>query len=164
MERGKYANVPFVAVAQFLSVTGLDLSARAYPVGGGLRDSAQIRLLERFRETVSPDIPWQTEVPIPIPGDLRAWDAVLRVGSSRIGVDAETRLRDFQAVDRRVMLKVRDSGVDLAILLLLSSRANRAVVRDLGSSARINYPISSAEARRALEAGRSPGGNAIVLL
>jgi hypothetical protein len=164
MERGKYANVSFVAVAQFLSVTGLELSARAYPVGGGLRDSAQIRLLERFRETVSPDIRWQTEVPIPIQGDLRAWDAVMRVGSSRIGVDAETRLRDFQSVDRRVMLKVRDSGVDLAILLLLSSRTNRTVLRDLGASASINYPVSSADARAALVAGRSPIGNAIVLM
>jgi len=33
------------------------------------------------------------------------------VGLVSIGIDAETRLRDFQAVDRRLMLKARDSGI-----------------------------------------------------
>jgi len=33
------------------------------------------------------------------------------VGPVSIGIDAETRLRDFQAVDRRLMLKARDSGI-----------------------------------------------------
>lgn len=164
MERGKYANAPFVLVAQLLSVTGLELSARAYPVGGGLRDVAQIRLLDRLRAKTSPDVKWQTEVPIPIAGDLRAWDAVLHIGPATIGVDAETRLRDFQAVDRRLMLKARDSGVDSTILLLSASRSNRAVLRDIASLTRFNYPTSSADALAALEAGRTPGGSAIVML
>jgi transcriptional regulator with XRE-family HTH domain len=164
MERGKYANVPFVIVAQFLSVTGLELSARAYPVGGGLRDVAQIRLLDRLRARVSREIRWQTEVPIPIQGDLRAWDAVLRIGSVSIGVDAETRLRDFQAVDRRLMLKARDSGIARVILLVSATRSNRAILREAGGLARVNYPISSSESMARLESGRDPGGNAIVLL
>jgi hypothetical protein len=164
LERGKYANVPFVIVAQFLSVTGLELSARAYPVGGGLRDVAQIRLLDRLRARASPEIRWQTEVPIPIQGDLRAWDAVLRVGSISIGVDAETRLRDFQAVDRRLMLKARDSGIDCVILLVSATGTNRAILREAGGFARINHPISSSDTMGCLESGRDPGGNAIVLL
>jgi transcriptional regulator with XRE-family HTH domain len=164
MERGKYANVPFVAIAQFLSVTGLELSAGAYPIGGGLRDIAQIRLLDRLRAHASPDIRWRTEVPIPIAGDLRAWDAVLRIGSIAVGVDAETRLRDFQAVDRRVMLKARDSGVALAILLISATRTNRAILREAGGLTTVNYPIRSSEALASLKAGRDPGGNAIVLL
>jgi len=164
MERAKYGNVPFVVVAQFLSVTGLELAARAYPVGGGLRDVAQVRLLDRLRAHASPEIRWQTEVPIPVAGDLRAWDAVLRIGSVSIGVDAETRLRDFQAVDRRLMLKTRDSGVDLAVLLIAASRTNRSMLREAGGIAKINYPISSSEALAPLRAGKNPGGNAIVML
>jgi hypothetical protein len=103
-------------------------------------------------------------VPIPIAGDLRAWDAVLRIGSVSIGVDAETRLRDFQAVDRRLMLKARDSGVTASILLVSASRTNRSILREVDGIARINYPISSSDALACLEAGTSPDGNAIVLL
>jgi transcriptional regulator with XRE-family HTH domain len=164
MERGKYPNVPFVLVAQFLGVVGLELAARAYPVGGGLRDIAQVRLLDRLRARTSHDFTWQTEVPIPIPGDLRAWDAVIRTGSIAIGVDAETRLRDFQSVDRRMTLKARDSGVDSMILLLSNSRSNRAILRDIRPIAAVNYPVASGAALAALDAGRRPPGNAIVLL
>ena len=164
MERGKYANVPFVVIAQFLSVTGLELSARAYPAGGGLRDLAQIRLIDRLRSHASPEIRWRTEVPIRIAGDLRAWDAVLRIGAVAVGVDAETRLRDFQAVDRRVMLKTRDSDVTFAILLVAATRTNRVILREAGGLTRLNYPISSSNALAALKAGRSPGGNSIVML
>jgi hypothetical protein len=164
LERGRYANVPFVLVAQFLSVVGLDLAARAYPVGGGLRDIAQVRLLDRLRARASRDFTWQTEVPIPIPGDLRAWDAVIRIGSIVIGVDAETRLRDFQSVDRRMTLKARDSGVDSTILLLSDTRSNRGILRDIRLVAAVNYPIPSRVALAALEAGRQPSGNAIIML
>jgi hypothetical protein len=164
MERGRYPSVPFVVVAQYLSVTGLELSARAYPVGGGLRDIAQIRLVDRLRTQTSAEIRWQTEVPMPIAGDLRAWDVVLHIGSVTVGVDAETRLRDFQAIDRRLALKTRDSGVDHAILLVASTRSNRGALRELGGAIRNNYPMSSADALAALKAGRSPNGNAIILL
>ena len=69
-------------------------------------------LLDRFRGRISPVFTWRTEMPIPIEGDLRAWDVALTAGRLSIGVDAETRLRDVQAVDRRIMLKLRDSGFD----------------------------------------------------
>jgi transcriptional regulator with XRE-family HTH domain len=164
MERGKYPNIPFVLVAQFLSVVGLELAGRAYPVGGGLRDIAQVQLLDRLRARTSDDFTWQTEAPIPIPGDLRAWDAVIRTRSIAIGVDAETRLRDFQSVDRRMTLKARDSGVDSMILLLSDTRTNRGILRDIRLIAAVNYPIPSRMALAALEAGRQPAGNAIVLL
>jgi transcriptional regulator with XRE-family HTH domain len=162
IERGRHADVPFTAIAHFLGVLGLELSARAYPVGGGLRDASQARLLGRLRARTPSGVQWQTEVPIP--GDLRAWDAVLRVGQTSIGVDAETRVRDFQAVDRRTMLKARDSAVDLVILLIARTRSNRAALHEGGTIARLNYPISSTEALAALAGGRAPGGNAIVML
>lgn len=89
LERGAYPKVPFVVVAEYLSVVGLELSARAFPVGGGVRDEAQIRLLERFRGLVSVEFGWRTEVPIPIRRDLRAWDA----GLVRDGCESGSRPR-----------------------------------------------------------------------
>jgi len=86
------------------------------------------------------------------------------VGLVSIGIDAETRLRDFQAVDRRLMLKARDSGIACVILLVSATRTNRAILREAGGLARINYPISSSDTMASLASGRDPGGNAIVLL
>lgn len=164
IERGRYQEVSFVVLAQLFDVVGLRLSARAYPSGGGMRDAGQLRLLDRLRSRASTRFRWRTEVPMPIPGDLRAWDAALIEEGLDIGIDAETRLRDIQAVDRRVMLKLRDSGFDRAIILVAATRTNRLVLRDAGPGLSANYPVPSATAIRALAAGRDPGGNAIVVL
>ena len=153
-----------MTAAQLLAAVGLELSARAYPGGGGIRDAAQLKLLGRFRPRVSGEFTWQTEVGMPIQGDLRAWDVALSGGSIRIGIDAETRLRDIQAVDRRVMLKLRDSGFDRAIVLVAATRANRLALREVGSSLHGNYPVSARAALLALSAGVDPGGNSLIML
>ena len=62
------------------------------------------------------------------------------------------------------MLKARDSGITVAILLVSASRTNRSMLREAGGIARINYPISSSDALACLEAGKGLAGNAIVLL
>ena len=162
-ESGQNEALSVIQLSEMLACVGLELSLRAYPAGGELRDRAQTTMLARFRSLVAPHWRWNTEVPIPLPGDLRAWDAVLR-GSCTIGVDAETRIRDIQAVDRRVMLKLRDSGLDRAIILLPSTRANRAALQAASQTLLGNYPVSSRVALAALKAGRDPGGNAIVVL
>jgi len=164
LERGAYPNVPFAVLAEYLSVVGLELSARAFPVGGAVRDAAQLRLLERFRGLVSKEFGWRTEVPMPIRRDLRAWDAGLVREGLRIGIDAETRLRDIQAVDRRVMLKLRDSGWERAILLIAATRGNRAVVREFADALRANYPVPQVDSLRALAGGADPGGNCLLVL
>ena len=101
---------------------------------------------------------------MPIHGDLRAWDAALVAPTFTIGVDAETRLRDIQAVDRRVALKLRDSGFDRAIILVAATRSNRQVLREFGSSLEADYPITSAAALLALATGDDPGGNSLIVL
>jgi transcriptional regulator with XRE-family HTH domain len=162
--RGEGAEVSFVLVAQLLAVVGLQLGARAYPAGGGLRDVAQIRVLELLRRRAARSFVWKTEVPIPIAGDLRAWDAALACEDVTIGVDAESRLRDAQAVDRRVMLKLRDSGFDRAVLLVPGTRTNRGVLREFSLALAANFPVPSVAALDAIAAGRDPGGNAIIVL
>jgi transcriptional regulator with XRE-family HTH domain len=164
IERGLHGEVPLVVVAQLLEVVGLELSARAYPGGSPVRDAGQLRLLARLRDRVSPSFTWRSEVPIPGEGDLRAWDVTLERGPLAIGIDAETRLRDIQAVDRRVMRKLRDSRLSRAILVVGATRTNREVLRAHGAALAANYPVASGAALRALAAGRDPGGNSVIVL
>jgi hypothetical protein len=163
-ESGANASLSIVDASRLLTCVGLELSVRAYPAGRGIRDEAQLALIGRLRSLVLPHWDWRTEVPIPMPGDLRAWDIVLRGPAVTIGVEAESRLRDIQAVDRRVMLKLRDSGLDRVVILVAGTRTNRTVLRAVGDSVRSNYPIPSRQALDALIRGRDPGGNAIVAL
>ena len=164
IENGQLGSVGFVVVVQLLSTVGLELAARAYPIGGGVRDRGQLPLLGRLRHRVGDAFAWRNEVPVPIAGDLRAWDAALFGNDLRIGIEAEARLRDIQSVDRRVMLKLRDSGWDRAILLVSATRSNRLVLREHGEALTANYPIPQRQALKALHAGADPGGNCLIVL
>ncbi len=95
---------------------GLSLSVRVYPEASPVRDIGQLRLLERFRARLPAGVGWRTEVPVGGTGDLRAWDARLDLPAT-VGVDAETRLTDIQALQRRCETKWRDSHVDRVVLL-----------------------------------------------
>ena len=163
VERGLAPGVPLDRIAATGAVLGLKLSVRFYPVGRPLRDSAQIALLERLRRRIHPTLGWRTEVPIPILGDLRAWDAAIVGRGWIVHVDAETRIRDAQAVARRTALKRRDSSTDRVILLVADTRLNRAVARSVASTL-IADSRPAAEILAALESGRDPGGSALLLL
>ena len=105
-----------------------------------------------------------TEVPLPNPGDRRAWDAMIRLAQVRVGVEAETRARDAQELQRRLALKRRDGGVEHLILLLADTRHNRAFLRAAGESLRADFPLSGRAVLDRLAAAQDPGGSAIVLL
>ena len=105
-----------------------------------------------------------TEVPLPIPGDRRAWDGFIRVGNGAIGVEAEARIRDAQAVDRRCALKRRDGGVDMVILLVADTRANRRMLALHREALRSSFPLDTRQILAALRAGRAPSGSGIVVL
>jgi len=106
---------------------------------------------------------WSTEVPLPIPGDLRAWDAVVRGSTWRIGVEAETVIDDVQAVDRRLALKRRDGDVDHVILLVSDTPRNRRALA-AAEAAFGDLPLRTRDVMAALHNGRDPGGNGIVFL
>jgi transcriptional regulator with XRE-family HTH domain len=150
-------------LASTLATVGLELRLRAYLSGDPLRDAGQQRLLERLRARLHPGLDWQTEVPLPIDGDLRAWDAVISGGSWRLAVEAETVLDDAQALERRLSLKRRDGGIERVILLLAETRRNRLAL----ASAPAAFSGFSRDARgvlRALRTGDDPVASAIVLL
>ena len=85
-------------VGAWCAVVGLDLSIRAFPSGDPIRDRAQLALLQRLRARLHPGLRWSTEVPLPIPGDIRAWDAAIDGETWSAKIDAETVLDDLAPV------------------------------------------------------------------
>src|SRR5215207_1996834 len=164
IERAASPEASLIVLARLASVVGLKPSLRFYPDGDPIRDVAHVRLLERLHGRLHPDLRWRTEVPLLIPGDLRAWDATIVGAGFGVGVEAETRLRDLQAAARRTNLKQRDGELDHVILLVADTRANRLALRlgaaDLGTA----FPVAQRDCLRALREGRDPGGSAIIVL
>ncbi len=150
-------------LAAHCAALGLRLSLKAYPDGSPVHDVAQRGLLERFRGRLDPQFRWRTEVLVGGAGDLRAWDMQLD-GPGSIGIDAETRLHDIQALQRRFEAKWRDSGVDRIVLLVASSRHNRRVLAEHRDALLSTFPADTPEIMAALRRGRLPGSNGIVIL
>jgi transcriptional regulator with XRE-family HTH domain len=164
IERGAAPHVSNADLARALGVVGLALGLRAFPQGSPLRDRGHVELLERLRRRLGPGARWSTEVPLPNPGDRRAWDALVRIASVRIGVEAETRARDSQELQRRLELKRRDGGVDHVVLLLADTRHDRAFLAAAGPGFREAFPVDGRVALARLALPADPGGSAIILL
>lgn len=164
IERGELPNVTIEQLALACSAVGLELSVRTYADGDPIRDAAHVRLLERFHRRLPPDAEWNTEVPLPIDGDRRAWDAVVLIARARVAVEAETRLGDIQALSRKVELKRRDSDIDVVILVVADTRHNRAVLAAHRESLRAAFPLDGREVMASLTLGQAPRASGIVLL
>lgn len=162
--RGKSPELSILQASTLLAAVGLELSVRAYPTGRPLRDAPQLSLLARFSPMVNAAIAWRTEVPVTNGPDLRAWDALIQGDGWRYGVEAETRLRDVQALQRRLALKLRDGNVDGVILIVSKTRTNVTVLRSLGMDLDAAFPVPGDLAVERLAAGRNPGGSALVVL
>lgn len=164
IERAVHPTVSVAQLARIASVVGLDLSVRFYPGPTRLRDSAHLALIARFRAKLSPDLTVRTEVPLPLAGDQRAWDAVIEGAGEPIAVEAETRLSDVQALERRIALKRRDSGLRRVILVVAATRSNSRIVREAAASLELAFPVPGRLTLRALAAGRDPGGSSVILV
>lgn len=167
--RGQSPHASVLRIAELFAVLGMDLSARGFPVGHSVRDRAQLSVLGRFRRQLSGALGWRQEVPVvelPNPGtiDLRAWDAAIDGAGWTARVEAETHVRDLQALQRRIALKQRDGSITSVVLLLADTRHHRRLLGEEGSVLREQFPVSARTAMRALRDGDDPGGNAIVLV
>ena len=110
-------------VCRVARAVGLAPSFRLYPTGEPIRDSAQLALLIRFEQLVTPPLHLVREVPLPIAGDLRAWDGRIRDRSGTASVEGESRITDAQALARRIALKTRDdpgAGAAVRIFTLVA--------------------------------------------
>lgn len=132
IERGSMNNLRIVTASKVAAVLGLDLAVRAYPGAGSMRDAAHTaRLASAMKHVVSP-LSFANEVPLPQgngrPFEQRAWDAMVSGGNKRTGFEMEMRIRDGQALERRIELKRRDDPVDGVVLLLADTKTNRDAI------------------------------------
>jgi hypothetical protein len=88
----------------------------------------------------------------------------MRVGDVRIGVAAETRIRDLQALIRREQAKARDDGVDVLILLASRTRTNRRALAEAGPMLTADFPMDTRGVLKCLRRGHAPPANGIVLV
>lgn len=163
-ERALPPHPDLIEAAVVMRLLGQDFVASPYPAGGALRDRAHAQLVSAFLGILPTAVTRRLESPVPMPGDLRAWDVLLRLGPAWVGVAVETRLRDWQALYRREEAKARDSGVDRILFVLLDSRANRRAVGEAGRALREALPLDGRAILPALRSGRDPGANGLIFL
>jgi hypothetical protein len=147
--------MPLGRLFRAAAAVGLTPSVRLFPDGDPLRDAGQSRLLARLHAEVHPSLRWRTEVPLPTPGDLRAWDAVVSGPDWWRPVEVEAALRDAQATERRLALKCRDGDAAAPILVLAETRRNRAALA-AAPAAFATLPVRTGEILAALRQGEDP--------
>jgi hypothetical protein len=122
-----------------------------------------VRLIARFVTRVPGQVPRVLEAPIRS-NDQRAWDLLLRIGSTTVAVAAETHVRDLQALLRRERQKQLDSGVTHLFLLLADTKHNRAAVAEAHDLLEPAFPVPMRQAMRRLARGEDPEGDAVILV
>jgi transcriptional regulator with XRE-family HTH domain len=157
-----------VALAEMAAVLGLDLRASLYPQGQPIRDKGHQALINRLLARLSPLWQHTAELPFPGPGDSRWWDLVLKLVASHarqvVGVEAETRIRDHQALVRRMHGRHAQGGTDVVLLLLSDSAANRLLVGDLRIALGPDWAATPRAVLAALRVGRPLPGSGVILL
>ena len=164
IERGLVATLSLRQLARITAAVGLKLYLRAFPASRRLLDQPQQDLLAELRRRAHRSWHWRTEVPMPIPGDLRAADAVATIVGCTVIFELWTRLADAQAQTRAALLKGRDLHADRVVLVLKATRANREALRQAGPDALASFPLRSRDILGALAAGTDPGANGILFL
>jgi transcriptional regulator with XRE-family HTH domain len=160
-ERGEPGALTLDLAARMAPAVGLVLAVQLYPDGDPVRDRAHLALIARLRTRLGPAARLRVEVPVPIPGDRRSGDAMLDIEGGSVLIEAETHVGDLQAIERKAAAKVRDLGAKRLVLLVADTRHNREVIR-LHPELRERFPVSARACLAALEAGRDPGGDALV--
>lgn len=163
IEAGVAPHVDLDLLSRMASALGSELSIGLHPIGPPVRDKAHVALLQRFATRLGPDMAWQTEVPIPLPGDLRSADGLAATNDFDAVVEAETRLHDVQATERSLRAKQRDLGTTRAILLVADTRHNRRVIAAIPELER-QFPVGTRTCLAALKVGRDPGADCLVIL
>jgi transcriptional regulator with XRE-family HTH domain len=164
-ERGELEDIGIEQLCRLSASVGLVPSLRLYPAGDPVRDVAQVRLLDRIRGRLPPNANWRTEVPLHGSSDARAWDAVAKSNTCVDAFEAESRLGDLQAIERRMLLKLRDDPVvGHVFLVVAATRANRRALVLGREGLRGNFPLDTRDALASLSRGRCPGANGLLVL
>ena len=154
----------FVEVAAIASLLGLELAASLHPVGDPIRDRGHQALLSRFRGVLAPGIRAVAEAPLPKPGDRRTWDLAIRIATQRVGIEAETRVRDAQWLTRRIRERERDGGMDEVLLVLAETAVNRRLLPDILEALGPRFATSPRLILKALRVGQPIPGSGVLLV
>ena len=163
-ERGRAPYATARSLAEHGAAVGLRLVITVHPTGAGVRDAAQLRFIERFMARVSPSFRPELEAPIPLPGDLRAIDIVLRAPGVLIAAEIVTRLGDIQAQIRLARQKARDIGATRLIIVVAGSHANRRVLDEARPALVGSWELDSRRVIGDLAAGRQPDRDAVITI
>jgi transcriptional regulator with XRE-family HTH domain len=165
LERGRLDAVDPIELAAVAAVLGLDVRVNAYPAGDPLRDAVSVRLFEALRRRAHPSIAWRTELPLPASGDRRAWDAVAISQDGWTGIECISRFGAADATIRRANSKLaEDPRISRLVLVVNDTTRNRSALAAALLTVRAGFPLQTREVLAALEAGRTPPLNGIVLL
>ena len=163
-EHGNSPKVPALSLFEHAAAVGLRLVINTYPTGGGVRDAAQLKYTHHFLERVSDSFLRELEAVVPLPGDLRAVDVVLRAAGCLIAVEVITRLGDMQAQIRAARNKARDIGATRLILAVAGTHANRRALDEARSALNGAWDLDTRRVMAALGAGRQPDHDALILI
>ena len=164
IERAEIDGLTISQASRACAALGLKLVVRVYAEADAVLDTPQLALLERFRLRLRPGATWSREVPLAIPGDRRAWDAVVEQDGGTFAIEAEARLRDLQALERRIALKQRDGMMSIVVLLVNDTASNRAALRLHERDLRTSFPLDGRAVLKSIDAGRAPAANGILLM
>ncbi|HEY4189178.1 MAG TPA: helix-turn-helix transcriptional regulator [Candidatus Limnocylindrales bacterium] len=165
LERNEVATPGLDHLASLAAALGLRLRIAAHPDGEPIRDRVQLRLVDAFRRRLHPSIGWRTEVPLPIVGDRRAWDAVAIADDGWTAIEAISRLGAVDATLRSANQKQRDDPrVSRVVLLVADTPRNRSALRLAQATVRADFPLDTRAVIGALAMGRCPPMSGVALL
>lgn len=165
LERGSLVAPTIDLICVVARVLGMEASLRLFPAGVPVRDAPHLALLARFEALLGAVLRMLREVPLPISGDRRAWDAAITDDVSMAFSEAETHLGDMQALERRIALKLRDDPRSTVVILVVArTRHNLEVLREHRESIRGTFPLDGAAIAKHLRAGRIPPASGIIVV
>jgi transcriptional regulator with XRE-family HTH domain len=164
-ERGELGDIRLEQLCRLELAVGLVPSLRSFPDGDPLRDAGQGKVLGRLRDRLPASADMRTEVPLFGRTDIRARDAVIDSNGCRDAFEVETRLWDMQAMERRVMLKLRDDAtIQHVFLVVADTKANRRALAAGCEMLRSAFPLDTRAVMASLAAARCPGASGVVII
>ena len=151
-------------IAKVAALLGLEPSAGLHRVSDAIADRGQVALLGRFRMLLAVTVAVVSEAPLPNMGDRRSWDLLLKIGRQRVGVEAETKVRDIQQTVRKIRGRERDGGVDELLIVLADTRANGAIRDELVLALGPRFATRPRAIVEALRAGMPVPGSGVLLV
>jgi transcriptional regulator with XRE-family HTH domain len=166
IERGQARHTTLLELNRIGAALGLSGGLRYYPTDVAIRDAGQAKRLLGLLAVARPPLQFRHEVALPRRDgapEWRAWDAVLFGEGRRTTIELEMRLRDVQALRRRIDLKRRDDPAQAFLLAIADTDHNRRVLREFESFFADLPRLRPSVVAVALAAGRHPPSGIVLV-